>query len=674
MKRLLLCIVCCCCTLLLLAATTNRNAIAAFKLSNISERQTTSMVYTATAEYPLDKTSTIAGLSISGRSQLNSDTSLVRILLVDNQGKSYLVYEDFYLTASNMEFQDMAFETAYLDSVVPNQLKIIIRDATFYLNDISYNYANDVITRNSVVDRVTLARVQQQTQEEYMIDRWNEYNEANNGLWFAGKTALSGLPYETKKAVLGATNDAYQSDGLEYYVGGIYVMRSYDDTSKSRAIDDSISVIPPPSYTTYVTSFDWRNRHGRNWMTSVKNQLEPINIDSIGNGGCWAFAACATVEAKINLQFNQLLEYDLSEQELGSCTDGDLFLRQITIGADGNFDTISGGGSSSQAFRHIKNNGIVTEDCMPFQNNEYVPCDDKCDNPTDLITIESYFPSSSYNHGKRKHYLINYGPLFGEVHNGWLAHAMCLCGYGTLQVGDSVMYLAQSTRPVIKCITEGNPLIGKTYWIYKNSYGLNHAESFDGYFNVIFERDDFHNYFVAINSNVHSRIYNLDDDVVCEDRDGDGFYFWGLGEKPAHCPSCAPDTPDGDDSNPNLTAMNEYGQFLPMLTQTEQIIFTDALWNANDTLCGNVYIQNNATLTINNASITLHPLSHILVEEGATLIVDNSTIINAEIIVQDGGSLIIQNNGILQQGEDDNVDIQLGGTLQILSGEIRAFE
>ena len=112
MKRLLLCIVCCCCTLLLSAATTNRNAIAAFKLSNISERQATSMVYTATAEYPLESSSIIEGLSISGRSQLNSDTSLVRILLIDNQGKSYLVYEDFYLTASNVEFQDMAFETA----------------------------------------------------------------------------------------------------------------------------------------------------------------------------------------------------------------------------------------------------------------------------------------------------------------------------------------------------------------------------------------------------------------------------------------------------------------------------------------------------------------------------------------------------------------------------------
>lgn len=30
--------------------------------------------------------------------------------------------------------------------------------------------------------------------------------------------------------------------------------------------------------------------------------------------------------------------------------------------------------------------------------------------------------------------------------------------------------------------------------------------------------------------------------------------------------------------------------------------------------------------------------------------------------------------GIVQQGEDDKVDIQLGGTLQILSGEILAFD
>lgn len=657
MKRLLIYVVCCCYSLLLMAAT-NRNAISAFKLLDISDRQNTNIEYTSTSEFPLNDMPAIYGLSISGHSQLNSDTSLVRVLLVDNQGKSYLVYEDFYLTASNMAFQDMAFETAYLDSVTPDKLKIIIRDATLYLNDVSFSYGDEAVTRNSGMDRKVLAKTQQQTQEEYMIDCWNDYIEANDGLWFAGKTALSGLSYESKKAALGATSDAYQSDGLEYYVGGIYVMRSYDDSSTNRSIVDSIPTSVIPSYNTYVESFDWRNRHGRNWMTSVKNQREPIQHDSLGNGGCWAFAACATVEAKMNLQFNQLLEYDLSEQELGSCSDGLLCYP---------------GGYPSDAFEHIKNTGVVTEECMPFQNNEYVPCENKCDAPTDVITIDQYKYRTSHNQDTLKHYLINHGPFYGAVHNNWLGHAMCLCGYGTLQVGDSVMYLAQSTRPVIKYIREGNPLIGKTYWIYKNSNGLNNKDSFDGYFYVIFEKASFQSSFTIINSSIHSQIYDSDD-VVCEDRDGDGYYFWGLGDKPAHCPSCAPDTPDGDDSNPGLTVMNEYGQFLPIINRTESIIFTNTTWNANDTLCGDVYIQDNATLTITNASITLHPLSHILVEEGATLIVDNATIVNAEIIVQDGGSLIIRNNGIIQQGEDDKVDIQLGGTLEIESGEIRIFE
>jgi hypothetical protein len=632
-------------------ATTNRNAISAFKLQDIANRQNTNIVYTSTSEFPLDDMSAIYGLSISGYSQLNSDTSLVRVLLIDNHGKSYLVYEDFYLTASNMAFQDMAFETAHLDSVTPDRLKIIIRDARLHLNDISYNYGDEIATRNSGLDRKTLVRMQQQSQEEYMIDRWNEYNDANNQYWFAGKTPLSGLSYEAKKAALGATSDAYLSDGLEYYVGGFFVVRDM-------RFPNSLEITPPPSYSHYVESFDWCNRHGRNWMTSLKNQLEPVNSNTVGNGGCWAFATCATVEAKMNLQFNQLLDYDLSEQELGSCTNGKL----------------STGGNATQAFTHIKNYGIITEDCMPFKNDENVPCEDKCENPTDVITIDDYH-SIQNNTDTLKHYLINNGPFYSVVDNVWMNHAMCLCGYGTIHEGDSVMYLkyGEDEKPQKKIISSGDSLIGQTYWIYKNSYGINHHFSFDGYYYLIFSTPFIQRSHTIIKDNIHSLQYNYDD-VVCEDRDGDGYYFWGLGDKPAHCPSCAPDIPDGDDSNPDLTVMNEYGQFLPQLVQSDEIITTNTLWSVDDTLCGDVYIQNNATLTITNTSITLHPLSHILVEEGATLIVDNSTIINAEIIVNAGGNLIVRNNGIIQEGEDDKVDIQLGGLMQIESGEIRIVQ
>jgi hypothetical protein len=70
----------------------------------------------------------------------------------------------------------------------------------------------------------------------------------------------------------------------------------------------------------------------------------------------------------------------------------------------------------------------------------------------------------------------------------------------------------------------------------------------------------------------------------------------------------------------------------------------------------------------------LNPSSHILIKTGGTLIVDNATIHNADIVVNSGGSLIVLNEGILQQGENDNIDVKLGGLMQFETGEIRKFE
>ena len=57
-------------------------------------------------------------------------------------------------------------------------------------------------------------------------------------------------------------------------------------------------------------------------------------------------------------------------------------------------------------------------------------------------------------------------------------------------------------------------------------------------------------------------IYSItltDQDIVCEDADGDGYYYWGIGQKPANCPYWVPNIPDGDDSNINLGHMDPYG-------------------------------------------------------------------------------------------------------------------
>ncbi|MCK9311971.1 MAG: hypothetical protein M0P26_06810 [Bacteroidales bacterium] len=65
-----------------------------------------------------------------------------------------------------------------------------------------------------------------------------------------------------------------------------------------------------------------------------------------------------------------------------------------------------------------------------------------------------------------------------------------------------------------------------------------------------------------------------DTDIVCADRDGDGYYYWGIGSKPTHCPLCAPDEPDGDDSNPNLGPMDEYGYCAEITPLVENITST----------------------------------------------------------------------------------------------------
>jgi len=57
-------------------------------------------------------------------------------------------------------------------------------------------------------------------------------------------------------------------------------------------------------------------------------------------------------------------------------------------------------------------------------------------------------------------------------------------------------------------------------------------------------------------------------DIKCRDEDNDGFYFWGIGSKPGHCPPC-PDERDGDDNDPSVGPLNENGYSSLLLPVTE---------------------------------------------------------------------------------------------------------
>ncbi|MDR0940973.1 MAG: hypothetical protein LBM68_01970, partial [Bacteroidales bacterium] len=156
-------------------------------------------------------------------------------------------------------------------------------------------------------------------------------------------------------------------------------------------------------------------------------------------------------------------------------------------------------------------------------------------------------------------------------------HAVTLVGYKTIQIGDRIL-IASNTEQREIIIEAGNPLIGENAWIFKNNSGTSWGENGFGY--VVTDWDEISAYFIT--GSVTSLQYN-NTDIICEDRDGDGYYFWGIGAKPETCPDCARDELDGDDSNPNLGAIDEYGNFLPMVfppANTNQTVnATTATWN-----------------------------------------------------------------------------------------------
>jgi hypothetical protein len=98
-------------------------------------------------------------------------------------------------------------------------------------------------------------------------------------------------------------------------------------------------------------------------------------------------------------------------------------------------------------------------------------------------------------------------------------------------------------------------LIGKTAWQCKLSFGKDWGD--EGYMYLVGEVWDLALY--SLSGPAYSWKHRYDD-ILCVDNDNDGYYSWGIGPKPRYCPEC-PDEPDGDDTDPCIGPMNEYGFF-----------------------------------------------------------------------------------------------------------------
>ncbi len=443
---------------------------------------------------PFTTDTSIYGVAMQADIHLRSAASLVRVIVTDTQGKEYLLFEAYPLITENTLFtvSKTSEETWEVAGIVPETLYIQAVDASIHIRRLFLDHAPKMFENRSSEETRTQVHT---AQIDAKIATMNRLLPRRGLKWSAGATSVSHFWYEQKNGLFGGAH-LPNLQGFDYYAGGIFELRPENTASDltmnslDRKESDNRSV---------VNAFDWRNRHGRNWITPVRAQL--------GCGSCWAFGVTGAVEAMTNLYFNQLLNLNLSEQQLLSCGKGDC-----------------NGGKPKDALEYYKTHEVVDDDCFPYQaRNSRHDCPGKiCRTPQERIRINDYAQILPLDTASLKRTLITEGPIVTEFVN-W-EHVMLLVGY------------------------ENDD------YIFKNSYGENTGVRGYVYLKESFFPDIRFKFFLAkapITSAVVSR------QVSCVDQDRDGYCQWGISHnKPETCPSSCQAQQDCDDSNPHAGRFN----------------------------------------------------------------------------------------------------------------------
>lgn len=573
----------------------------------------------------LDCTQCISSAAITGQANLLDDTSHIRVLIRNSHNADYLVYENYSLLSESMstQFSRMGMESIALNKIIPHSIVIEVTNAQLTIDCIHLSKATE--TETQYADRCYAIQKEQNT---FIVNRLNENLVRQGKTWRAKDTSISRLTYEEKKDLFGGKVPKLY--GFEYYGGGIFTIpqgahRMVSTNSSSNCVDE----------------WDWRNRHGKNWMTSVKNQ----GICK----SCWAFAAVGTLEAYINLYYNRLLDYDLSEQELISCRNC------------GNCSN----GSAIFAIGDIEQYGIVEEECFRYTARD-TDCNNKCQSPHERIYVDSHEVVHNASEDSIKHLLFR-SPI-GIAIESW-EHAVVLAGYRVIHAGDTISPASNSHETIT--IPSNSPLIGKTAWLIKNSWGSDTEwGEGGGYGHIVVDLSDIDSPYYLTGS-IHSSFYS-DADIICEDADGDGYYYWGVGPRPTTCPSWVPLEPDGDDSDYQKGPIDEFGWLTennPDCRDTIHIA-NNTVWDRRMFLHNHICICEGATLTINNLIESYQNVS-ITISPNATLIVDGGVINKVTVKPTTNSNVKLINNGQITTAQDAQYSTPMGATMHISSGTVK---
>jgi C1A family cysteine protease len=354
----------------------NLKEITEFNIPTKEQLDTTfiSQTFKENTEINLKLDKPINALSVTGNATLLSEAGLLRIILVDSEKHEYLVYETSSLLTENSKdtkFENICEETCVLDKpITAVSMKIQVEDAVLDIFSINTLPEDKLFTE--IKD---IKSYKQQTLEAQSKAKIEKYNSAQKS-WTAGETSVSNLSYEEQKRLFTKEDGTIPEylpnlQGFLYYKGGIFTLKESTNTNNSRNNNTNTTIQPPitppeaePNYI-LPDSWDWRNVHGENWNTSIKNQ-GPF-------GTCQNFATIASLEAVINLYYNKHQNSDLSER-ISLCN------YELYNGADFNITTNPCYGLQSPSWFGCINKfyGITDELCSPysFEDMECTYCND----------------------------------------------------------------------------------------------------------------------------------------------------------------------------------------------------------------------------------------------------------------------------------------------------------
>jgi hypothetical protein len=224
------------------------------------------------------------------------------------------------------------------------------------------------------------------------------------------------------------------------------------------------------------THFEWTQKDGQNWMTSVKNQG--------GCGSCVAFAAVGALEGQLKIQANSpSWSIDLSEQHLFSCGGG----------------TCSEGWYISSALNYLQQYGTPDEACSPYQGQSGSgSCSNSCPDWQSRASKISSWSWVANNTSAVEAALMN-GPLVA----GFTVYADFYSGYtGGVYHWDHVSQ-AVGGHAIVIVGYDSN----EQYWIVKNSWGSNWGEN--GYFKIGFGEAGIEDYVASVRASPSASTYTV---------------------------------------------------------------------------------------------------------------------------------------------------------------------